>query len=109
MNTYYINKIHGDLISKFYTSEIKIEEKSRQDLGNYFEISIIKEGKEINMIVTKYEIEKDNFRWYYSSNPLDISAPLVERSSNIDNFSSDVEDIFDKNRFNSDYLKELNK
>ena len=109
MNTYNINKIHGDLISQFYGSEIKIEEKSRQDFGNYFEISIIKEGKEVNMIITKYEVEKEDFNWFYSPNPLNKSIPLVERHSNIDNLTNDIKDIFDKNRFSEDYLKELNK
>ena len=44
---YNINKIHGDLLSQFLNAEIKIEEKSNLKFGNYIEVSIINEGKDI--------------------------------------------------------------
>lgn len=50
-----------------------------------------------------------NFNWSYFSNPLDENSHLVERSSSVDSFANDVKDIFEKNRFSEDYLREVNK
>ena len=63
---YNINKIHGDLLSQFLNSEIKIEEKSNLKLGNYIEVSIINEGKEVKMVVSKKELENYSFNCSYS-------------------------------------------
>jgi hypothetical protein len=52
------------------------------------------------------EIENANFSWNYYANPLDENS-LVERVSSIYTFSSDVQDIFEKNRFSSDYLNQI--
>lgn len=104
-----INKIHVDLTSQFYGHEVKIEEKSNVKFGNYFELSVIKEGKEAKIIITMSSLNGYNFNWTYLSNPLDESSHLVERTSTVDSFSSDVRDIFEKNRFSEDYLKEVNK
>ena len=106
---YNINKIHSDLTSRFYKNEVKIEEKSNLKLGNYFEISVINEGKEVKMIMTKKDLENYSFAWRYSENPLNESADLVERFSSVDDLTSDVKEIFEKNRFSQEYLDELNK
>ena len=106
---YNINKIHGDLLSQFLNAEIKIEEKSNLKFGNYIEVSIINEGKEVKMIVIKKDLENDNFNWSYLENPLNEGSFLIVRFSNIDNLTSDVKDIFEKNRFSEEYLNELNK
>ena len=106
---YNINKIHGDLLSQFLNSEIKIEEKSNLKLGNYIEVSIINEGKEVKMVVSKKELENYSFNWSYSENPLNERADFVDRFSSIDDLTSDVKEIFEKNRFSEEYLNELNK
>ncbi len=104
-----VNKIHGDLISQFPSGEVKIEEKSNLKFGNYVEISVVNEGKEVRMIVEKSSLENYKFNWSYSENPLNESSDLVSRTSTIDELSSDVKDVFVKNRFSEDYLKEINK
>jgi len=104
---YNINKIHGDLISQFHKSEIKIEEKSNLKFGNYIEISVINEGKEVKMIMTKKDLENYNFNWSYFENPIDENSSLVERNSSIDDLSSDVKEIFEKNRFSEEYLNNI--
>lgn len=106
---YNINKIHSDLLSQFINSEIKIDEKSSLKFGNYIEISILNEGKELKMIMLKKDLESYSFPWRYSENPLNENSELVERFSSIDNISSDIKEIFEKNRFSEEYLKELNK
>ena len=87
-------------------SNVEILEKSSLEFGNYFEISI-NEGKQVKMIVTKKEIENQNFQWKYFSNPLDENSFLIERRSSIENISNDIKDIFEKNRFDEDYLKKV--
>ena len=104
-----VNKIHVDLTSQFYGHEVKIEEKSSVKFGNYFELSVVKEGLEAKMIVTMSSLNNYSFDWSYFSNPLDENSHLVERKSSVDSFASDVKDIFEKNRFSEDYLKEVNK
>lgn len=99
---YNINKLHGLLLNEF--SNVKINEKTSMEFGNYFEISI-NEGKEVKMIVTKKDIENKTFDWRYFSNPLNESSFLIERKSSIENISNDIKDIFNKNRFDEDYLK----
>ena len=106
---YNINKIHGDLLSQFLNAEIKIEEKSNLKFGNYIEVSIINEGKEVKMIVSKKELEGSSFNWAYLSNPLNESSDFVERNSNVETIANDISEIFEKKRFNADYLNELNK
>lgn len=106
---YNINKIHIDLSSRFATGEVKILEKSNLKFGKYFEISVIKESKEVRMIFTVNDLESFNeINWFYYENPLNESSDLVERRSNIDDLSSHVSDIFDKSRFSEDYLNKIN-
>ena len=99
---YNINKLHGLILNDF--KDVKIVEKSSMEFGNYFEISI-NEGKEVKMILTKKEIENQIFEWKYFSNPLDENSFLIERKSSIENISKDIKEIFEKNRFDEEYLK----
>jgi hypothetical protein len=101
-----INKIHVELLNSF--EQVFISEKSSLELGNYFEITINESSKVIKAIILKKEIENKSFNWKYYSNPSDNNSFLVERNSNIDNFTKSVKDIFEKNRFDSEYLKILN-
>lgn len=100
-----VNKIHSDLTDVF--SNVQICEKSNIHLGNFVELSVLENNKNLKIQITKYELEKDTFNWSYFANPDDESS-VVERSSSIGSFISDVSDIFTKNRFDSDYLKKLN-
>lgn len=102
-----INKVHGDLINNF--EEVKIAEKSNKTIGNYFEVSALKESKEVKMIISKKNIENDRFSWSYYSDPSDENSYLIERKSTIETIVSDVEDIIKKNRFSEDYLLKIGK
>jgi len=98
------NKIHSDLTSLY--ESVKIEENSNRELGNFVEFRVVENNKELILTIKKYELEKDTFNWSYLSNPEDTNS-IVERVSNINNFLSDIKDIFEKNRFNQDYLQKL--
>lgn len=98
------NKIHSDLTSLY--EGVKIEENSNRELGNFVEFRVIENNKELVLTIRKYELEKDIFNWSYLSNPEDANS-VVERVSNINNFLSDIKDIFEKNRFDQDYLQKL--
>lgn len=100
-----INKVHSELISNF--EEVKICEKSNKEFGNYFEISTIKENKEVRMIITKKDIENSKFNWSYYSDPLNESSFLIERVSTTESVVNDVRDILDKNRFDEEYLLKI--
>ena len=92
------NKIHSDLTS--------LEENSNRELGNFVEFRVVENNKELVLSIRKYELEKDIFNWSYLSNPKDSNS-VVERVSNINSFLSDIKDIFEKNRFDQDYLQKL--
>jgi hypothetical protein len=106
---YNINKIHSDILSQFLNAEIKIEEKSNLKFGSYIEVSVINEGKEVKMIMTKKDLENYSFNWSYFENPLNENSDLVSRFSSVDDLTSDIKEIFEKNRFSEEYLNELNK
>lgn len=95
-----INKVHIDLMNTF--KDVIITEKSIKHT-NYFEISIKKDNRELKVMVEKKEIENNNFKWVYPSNPTLESSFLVERISSLDSIVSHVKDIFENNRFDSDY------
>jgi hypothetical protein len=97
-----INRIHVELSNNF--ESVKIEEKSNIKFGNYFEISLINEGLELKMIVSKRDLESNNIKWLYFANPLDNNSHLVERVSNINNITNDVFEVLSKKRFSEDYL-----
>ena len=98
------NKIHSDLTSLY--EGVKIEENSNRELGNFVEFRVVENNKELVLTIRKYELEKDIFNWSYLSNPEDANS-VVERVSNINSFLSDIKDIFEKNRFDQDYLQKL--
>lgn len=100
-----INKVHFDLTNRF--EEVTVTEKSNLKLGNYFELSILEGNKEVKVILRKTEAEKNIFEWSYFSNPLNENSDLVERTSKLEMFSLDVQEILEKNRFDSDYNKIL--
>lgn len=96
-----INKVHFELTANF--NEVSIVEKSSLQMGNYFELSVLENNKEVKLLIKKTDIESRSFDWSYLSNPLNEKSDLVERHSSIDNISEHIKDIFDKNRFDSDY------
>lgn len=100
-----INKIHFELSNQF--DSVEINEKSDIRIGSYFEILVKESNKELKLIATKKDLENTTFDWKYLSNPLNESSSLVERTSSVDKFVGDVRDIFEKNRFDSDYIKVL--
>ena len=100
-----INKVHFDLQNRF--EEVTITEKSSLKLGNYFELSILEGNKEVKVILRKTEVEKNVFEWSYFSNPLNESSDLVDRTSKLEMFSVDIQEVLEKNRFDSDYLNKL--
>lgn len=100
-----INKIHGDLLNNF--ENVEVNEKSSLELGEYIEFKALNEGKELIMLVQKRQVELDSFAWGYYSNPKSKEF-LVERNSTLDGLIDDVKDIFEKNRFDEEYIKEIN-
>lgn len=99
-----INKLHYLMSERF--SDVSIKEESSKDLGNYIRISI-NESMLCDIIINKKELEKTNINWKYDSNPLDENSTWVERSCEIDTFVDVVEEIFNKKRFDKDYLKKI--
>lgn len=100
-----INKIHFNLSNQF--DDVKIEEKSNIELGSYVEMTINESEKQVKLVVTKKSLESSRFEWKYLSNPLNESSTQVERTSNLDDFTTDIKDIFDRNRFDQDYLQQI--
>ncbi len=99
-----LNKIHFLLSNRF---DVALNEKSNLQSGNYIELLIKEENKELIISIKKVDLENNNFNWNYLSNPLDTNSTVVERSSSVDGFLTDVIDIFEKNRFDSDYLEKI--
>jgi hypothetical protein len=99
-----VNKLHSDLSNKY---QVEIQEKFDRYFGNYIFLSI-KEGN-LNLVakISKKNLESNEFDWIYLSNPEEDNS-VVERNSSVESFISDVVDIFEKKRFDSDYLKKLN-
>jgi hypothetical protein len=99
-----INRIHVELSNSF--EDVKIVEGSSHQFGEFIEITTLNEGKELVMILNKRELEDYKFNWKYYSNPT-TKDYLVERTSTIDGLLADVNDIFNKGRFDSDYLNSI--
>lgn len=97
-----INRIHNDLSNNF--GEVVVSEKSNIEFGNYIELSILEGNKNLKIIITKTSLENDKFNWKYYANPLNEGSDLVDRNSSIGLFIEDIKDIFEKNRFNSEYI-----
>lgn len=104
-----INKIHSDLLMLENIGEtVTIKESSSKDFGNHFIINAEHNGLTAKIIIEKVDIETTSFRWRYLSNPKDDKSTLVERNSTIDSFVADLIDVFEKKRFDSDYLSQIN-
>jgi len=102
-----INKIHSDLSDKF--SSVVIVEKYNKKHSNYIEIVVNEENRTMFSIIKKEDLEREEFKWSYKSNPMLEDSYLVERNSSIDKFTSDVKDIFEKDRFDYDYIRDIEK
>lgn len=102
-----INKIHYNLVENF--DKVDINERSSLEFGNYIELVITESNKQVLAILRKPDLENFKFNWNYRSNPLDSNSILVERVSSIETFTEDIKDIFEKNRFDSDYIKNISK
>jgi hypothetical protein len=104
---YNINKIDVELSNIF--ESVTISEGSDINIGNYVELSIMEGNKEAKVIIKKSDLDNNKFNWKYYSNPLNENSDLVERTSVVDGFVNDIKDIFEKNRFDSDYIENINK
>jgi len=100
-----VNKIHVNLSDNF--ESVSISEKNSLEHGNYIEFSITEGNRELKAIINKKDLEGYNFDWKYYANPINEKSDLVDRMSSIDGFINDVRDIFNKNRFNSDYIESI--
>jgi len=100
-----INRIHIELSDNF--DEVNLSEKSDIKLGNYIELSILEGNKNLKVQISKTDLEGDNFNWQYFANPLNENSDLVNRNSSVSLFIEDVKDIFEKNRFNSEYIESI--
>ena len=102
---YNINKVHSDLIINF--DNVKIEEKSNHKMGNYFEVIASKNKMDVKILISKKNIENENFNWVYYSNPLNENSHLIERTSNINNICEHAIDIINNNRFSKEYIESI--
>jgi len=102
---YNINLIHSNIKESY--KEIDIKDKSDKKFGNYFEFNIISESKNLRIIIRKQDLSGNVFNWKYFSNPLEEDSHLVERTSNFYNISEHIKDIFVKERFDKNYLKNI--
>jgi hypothetical protein len=98
------NKLHYLLSERF--DNVDIQEKSSRELGNYVKFSI-KEELQCDVIITKKDLQNSFMSWKYNSNPLNENSDWVERSCEISEFTDVIEDILQKRRFSSDYLKNV--
>ena len=101
---YNINKIHGNLLP---LGDVKTEEKSNQQFGNYFEVNAIKDNMNMKVIISKKDLESPVFKWSYYANPLNENSDLVERVSSVDNIHEHINDVISNKRFNKEYLSEI--
>jgi hypothetical protein len=100
-----INRIHSDLTNTF--DSVLISEKANSKMGNYFEIVICEGFAEAKVIVKYNNLGASVVHWSHYSNPLDNESTLIDRSSLLENLSYDIKEIFEKNRFSSEYIKVL--
>lgn len=102
-----INKIHYDVSNEF--TNVVINEKSSIQHGNYIELSMNENNKKLSVLIKKPDLHYKRFNWSYLSNPNNSKSLLIERNSSVESFIEDVKDIFEKNRFDSEYIKSINK
>jgi len=100
-----VNSIHSELVDKY---SVVVEEGFNRNFGNFVKFSITEGNRNIIAIVSKKDLEFSQFSWSYMSNPLNEGSDMIERTSNISEFTNHISDIFEKNRFDSEYLKNIN-
>ena len=98
-----LNAIHFQLTESFESVSVN----DRKDKWGTLEITV-KDVLEAKILVTKKDLESNQFNFKYFSNPKDDTSYLIERSSTVENFSDIIKDIFDNKRFSEEYLK-INK
>ncbi len=101
-----VNKLHSELNQIF--SEVNISENFDNNSGEYVQLVVKNENKQLKLNISKRELEKNTFNWSYFSNPLLEGSDLVQRTSTVSSFLTDIKDIFEKNRFSEEYLQNLN-
>ncbi len=101
-----INKVHGSLCDLF--GEVSVTERSNREKGNYFEIVAESNGMTAVIEIEKAGLESSYFEWGYYPNP-EERGHLVERKSSVDSIAADVMDIFEKKRFDGEYLSKISK
>jgi len=100
---YNINRIDVLLQEKF--EDVSVKENSSPKFGKFFEITINQE-KELKMIIPFKNIDGTHtFEFLYYANPLNEDSDLIPRFSNVETITEVVDDIFTKNRFSEDYIK----
>lgn len=99
-----VNRIHSELCEKY---SVNIEEGSDRKMGNFVKLSVSEGKKNLVAFLSKTELENNNFNWFYSPNPLNEKSELIQRNSSLSDFINHVSDIFEKNRFDSEYLKKI--
>jgi len=100
MFKYNLNKLHYSLNEKY---SVEVVEKSDKSRGEYIELVIENEGVKCDVIITKRNLDGNVIKWSYFSNP-DNGDFLIERTSTIETFTKDITDIFENNRFSTEYL-----
>ena len=98
-----LNKLHYLLSENF--ENIQVMEKFNTNSGPYVEI-VIDNGLKCDISISKRDLEKDTFKWSYSSNP-NTGDFQIERVSTIETFTKDIKDIFENNRFDKSYIKDV--
>lgn len=103
-----LNQIHYTLSEKY--ENITVNEKADNKFGDHIEMVIENEdGLQCKAILTKKDLDNQNFKWFYFSNPEEMSQDvMIERVSSVFEFTKDINDIFENKRFSSDYLQKDN-
>jgi hypothetical protein len=107
-----INKIDTDL--KYYFENVKIEEATNKGKW-FFEIkadnlffvteSLSYKRFEVVLKIEKQNLNSNNFRWSYSTNPLNEKAMWIERNSTLETFAGDVYSIVSKKMMDEKYFE----
>lgn len=98
-----INRIHFDITEIF--ENVNIREISDKKFRNHVRIDIDNEMRLV-MFMEKNQLENNNFKWSYLADPNNEDS-LIERCSSIESFKKDVSDIFEKKRFDQDYINSI--
>lgn len=100
-----INKIHIELLNEY--SDVSINEGTDKKTGNFINLIITENKKVLDIKINKRDLEFLQFNWGYKSDPSNENSFLVERNSELSSFLSDVKDVINNNRFDSEYIKNI--